>query len=182
MATQERRTNGDDYLRPESDPLVASSLQPSKEVKPGDWARFIQSLSWKEGPQLAVRNHKLQEMATQKLRREPVLRTRGNRTATVFFKEIAKRNDNAEATMGQSIGRRARRQCSHCAKNQGPFHICVIAVGFLKACASCTFSGKWQRCSLREEISRKEEKRRHKEKKRQHKEKKLQRKQGQQLQ
>jgi hypothetical protein len=80
----------------------------------------------------------------------PVVRAlavRPTRIATVNVARIG----NLEALYGQAVGTAAvNAPCAHCARNQGPWTLCVTVPGQLRSsCANCHFNSEGARFSFR---------------------------------
>ncbi|KAJ5949333.1 hypothetical protein N7454_000917 [Penicillium verhagenii] len=128
-------------------PAIDNSQVP---VPPGLWAQRATSLVWK----CAYRSNQLktallQYASTLPAQREPTVRFERGWTPAVFEKLISERKMNVEAVLAQTVGTVATTPCDCCARNSGPFTICVILPGSgMTECASCHWASGASRCSF----------------------------------
>jgi hypothetical protein len=67
-----------------------------------------------------------------------------------------KRQQNAEAAIGQLRGRLKKNACESCKGCSGPFTQCVVVRNALKgACANCHYGGEGRRCNFHESFDSK---------------------------
>ncbi|KAJ5949874.1 hypothetical protein N7454_001458 [Penicillium verhagenii] len=126
----------------------------SSIMSPGAWARIIISMPFRlAGESSDPRTNALKLLHDKPPQREPVLRPAyRNWTSLHLIQRIAIVTSNIESALLQVVGGVAEEECSACAKNSGPWSLCVCYVdanNTIPECANCRWNGKGRRCSFK---------------------------------
>lgn len=88
-------------------------------------------------------------MQNKPAKREPTLRDSKDWDGAKLLKNIDDRPGNAEAIVGQVIGKVSVKECRACVNFGGPFFECVIVEGrYDGVCINCHWQSHDKRCSL----------------------------------